>query len=303
MPLSPGERIEVKKRIVSTLGQQAWDEIDLTLEEFGFSTSESWDGDAPNYVLGMIRGATDEALAELDGYLHPSEGPSAVPQPTAFDDPANPWVGEGFRLFVSHIHDYAEHVGALRMELAKRSVDAFVAHDSIKPTEEWQNVILSALRSCDACLAFLTPKFRESEWTDQEVGFCIARDVLVIPVDYGVTPYGFLGKYQAHSVKKDHDEADIALAVFELLVRKPQSRDRMARALVDRWSNTRSYNAARENYSFLRRIPAEAWTQALVDEVWSALERNNNLQDASINWQSSQTAVWHLFENLPFSRP
>lgn len=90
------------------------------------------------------------------------------------------------------------------MELAKRSIDAFVAHDSIEPTEDWKAVILHALASCDACLALLTPGFHESVWCDQEVGFCIARDVLVIPLNFGLMPYGFFGSYQALSVHKGH---------------------------------------------------------------------------------------------------
>jgi len=176
-------------------------------------------------------------------------------------------------LFISHISRYAEHAGALREELAKRSIDAFVAHDAIEPTAEWIEVIRDALRSCDGCLAFLTPGFRESAWTDQEIGFCMARDLLVIPVEYGLVPYGFLGRYQALPVKKNHDAANIALSVLDLLVRKSRSRAAMAKALVDRWAQTSSWDAARENFSFLRKIPTEAWTQQLVDQVWEARER------------------------------
>lgn len=199
--------------------------------------------------------------------------------------------------------DYAEHAGRIRTELARRSIDVFVAHDVIEPTEEWQEVIRTALKTCDACLAFLTPGFKESSWTDQEIGFCMARDLLVIPVQFGLTPYGFLGRYQALPVKVgQHDETHIALGVFELLARKPQSRDRMARALVDRWSNTLSWDAARENYSFLRRIPDEAWNQQLVDEVWEARDRVYDLRTASIDWKPSEHALYDLFADLPFQR-
>lgn len=177
MALSPGERVDLKKRIAETLGQQEWRHIDLTLSEFGFPVSDQWRGDErSDYVLEMLGpGAADGDLAELDGYLHPTDAPSAPPQPEAFDDPADPWSGQGLRLFLTHHSDYRGAAATLREELAKRSVDAFVAHDSIEPGEEWENVIISALRSCDACLALLTPGFKESPWADQEVGFCMAR--------------------------------------------------------------------------------------------------------------------------------
>jgi hypothetical protein len=306
MSLDPGQRIDIKKRIAKTLGQQDWVDVDLTLEEFGFPTSDRWDGQGAQqgYVLDMLRhGSTDEALVQLDGYLHPTDAPTAPPQATVFEDTASPWSGQGFRLFISHVHTYAEHAGALREELAKRSVDAFVAHDSIAPTEEWLEVILYALASCDACLALLTPGFHESNWTDQEVGYCIARNRLVVPVDFGLTPYGFLGRYQALPARKGGTHADSALAIFELLVRKPETRDAMARALVTRWSQTHSFDAARENYGFLRKIPADAWDQQLVNDVWHARDRNHELHAASIGWEPSGRALEALFADLPFERP
>jgi hypothetical protein len=304
MELTPGDRIDLKKKIANALGQQSWGDIDLTLGEFGFPITDQWNGsDRTEYVLDMVRHVSDDAsLTQLASYLHPTAVAAAPPQPDSFDDPENPWSGNGLRLFLSHIHDYRAHAGALRRELGKRSIDAFVAHDSINPTEPWVEVILFALRSCDACLTLLTPGFGESKWCDQEVGFCLARDKLVVPVEYGQMPYGFLGRHQALSVK-DRDEEAIALSVFELLVRKEQSRGAMARALVDRWIGTTSWDDARENYGFLKMVPAEAWTQQLVNDVWEARDRVNDLRTASINWESSDVALGRLFDGLPFRRP
>lgn len=305
MTLTPGQRLDLKKRIAQTLAQQEWGNIDLTLGEFGLPTTDDWRGnDREDYVRDMLRGVTDEAaLQQLDSYLHPAAAAPAVPQPHSFDDPTNPWVGNGLRLFLSHEHTHAKHAGELRQALARRSVDAFVAHDSIEPTEEWKAVILNALRSCDACLAFLTPAFPRSEWCDQEIGFSLARERLVISVEYGQIPYGFIGDSQSLRVKDGQESDDIALAVFEVLVRKKQSRDAMAHALVARWASTESWDEARENYSFLRKIPKGAWTQNLVTEVWNARERVHDLRTANINWQDSEQALHSLFEGLTFERP
>ena len=304
MGLDPGERIALKRRIAQTLGQQSWGDVDLTLREFDLPTSDTWGGDDRQaYVLSMIEAVRDvEALRQLDSYLHPSASPSPPPEPETFGQPSEAWTGIGLRLFVSHVHAYAAPAAMLRTELAKRSVDAFVAHDSIEPTAEWQKVIVSALRSCEACVALLTPGFRESVWCDQELGFCMARDLLVIPLEYGQTPYGFLGAYQSLRVYDGQAVADLALAVFELLVKKPQSRRAMADALVRRWESTGSWEAARENYGFLRKIPREAWTQRLVDAVWEARDRVHDLRTANINWESSDVAVERLFADLPFTR-
>jgi hypothetical protein len=277
--MMPGARLDLKKRIAASLSQQEWRDVDLTLGEFGFSTGAKGSESREDYILRMLAAAPthrDDSLVQLDAYLHPTKPPEGDPETDsdAFDDPANPWTG-GFRLSISHIHDNARHAGALREELAKRSIDAFVAHDSIKPTEEWVNVIECALRTCDGCAALLAPGFKESDWTDQEVGACVARGVLVIPIEYGLMPYGFLERYQALPVA-DRQQAELALAIFELLVRKEQSRDAMAWTLVKRWANTRSFDAARENYAFLKTIPRDAWSEPLRAQALQACEENES---------------------------
>jgi len=250
----------------------------------------------------MTRRGTDETLAQLNSYLHRTAVAAAPPQTGAFDDPASPRVGTGLRLFVSHHHESAAQAAALREELGKRSIDAFVARDSIDPTEEWEEVILAALPSCDACLALLTESFSGSKWCDQEIGFWMARDRLVIPVEAGVNPYGFLGRYQALPVKKELTAVELSVAVSGLLARKEQSREQMARALVQRWAATDSYAAARENFGFLKTIPIEAWTQQLVDEVWEAHDRNSQIREPNIDWRPSEEQLFALFADPPYRR-
>ncbi|MGH8956904.1 MAG: hypothetical protein ACRDVF_18035 [Microbacterium sp.] len=174
MALHPGDRIQLKKRIAQTLAQQDWDDIDLTLSEFGFPTTDLWDGGADDrrgYVIQMLAGSNDDVLSQLDDYLHPTAVEPATPQPESFEDPRNPWSGDGFKLFISHVHGYAAHAGALRTELGRRSVDGFVAHDSIEPTEDWQDVIRYALASCEGCVALLTAAFARARGpTKRSVG-------------------------------------------------------------------------------------------------------------------------------------
>ena len=303
MTLSPGDRLDLKKKIAAALSSQQWGDIDMTLSEFGLPTVDEWEGDKDHYVRTMLRTSTkDEVLELLDSYLEPADTPANPPPVPVFEDSTSPWTGDRFRLFISHAHDNAAHAGALRTELAKRSIDAFVAHDSIAPTEEWVQVIEYALRTCDACLAILAAGFKESDWTDQELGFCIARNVLVIPLELGLMPYGFLGRYQALPTL-GRLETELSLAIFELLSQKEQSRAAMARALVARWADSDSFDTARGNYALLKKVPAEAWTQPLVDRAWEAREQNPQLLGASINYATSEQALETLFASVPFARP
>ena len=73
----------------------------------------------------------------------------------------------------------------LRSHLAERDIEAFVAHESIQVSQKWEDVLQVGLRTCDAVIALLTPDFKESDWTNQEVGIAIAHGKLVVPLQFG----------------------------------------------------------------------------------------------------------------------
>ena len=114
---------------------------------------------------------------------------------------------------------------ALQESLTELGVASFVAHEDIEPNAEWQTEIERALFSMDMLLALLTEGFKESNWTDQEVGIAIGREVPIISVARGKDPYGFIGKYQAiqwgdKSGKQVADEIlGVLLKTEELMLR------------------------------------------------------------------------------------
>jgi hypothetical protein len=92
-----------------------------------------------------------------------------------------------FRLFLSHKAEAKSHKAEAKREVARLKkalrvlgVSAFVAHEDIDPTEAWQDVIEDALLTMDGFVAVMTKDFHDSEWTDQEVGFALARGVPTI---------------------------------------------------------------------------------------------------------------------------
>jgi hypothetical protein len=56
-----------------------------------------------------------------------------------------------------------------------------VAHEDIHPTLEWQVEIERALYNMDAFLAIHTPGFKDSFWTQQEIGFAVGRGMKIFP--------------------------------------------------------------------------------------------------------------------------
>lgn len=99
-----------------------------------------------------------------------------------------------FRLFISHTHQHRERAARLRNHLRTWGVHCFVAHDDIKPTDEWEHEIQIALGTCHALCALMTSDFVESKWCDQEIGCAVARAILVVPLKLGADPHGFIGK-------------------------------------------------------------------------------------------------------------
>jgi len=88
-----------------------------------------------------------------------------------------------------------KETAALKERLQLLGVSCFVAHEDIHPGHEWQDEIENALASMDGFAALLTEGFHDSAWTDQEVGYALARGVPMIAVRLGRDPYGFIGKF------------------------------------------------------------------------------------------------------------
>ena len=104
---------------------------------------------------------------------------------------------EGYRVFLSHESRAKAKAAKLKTRLEFYGVTAFLAHKDIHPTRLWEKEIEKALVTMDAFVPLLTEKFHKSDWTDQEIGYALCRDVPIIPVRLGTDPYGFIGRFQA----------------------------------------------------------------------------------------------------------
>lgn len=178
------------------------------------------------------------------------------------------WGIEGFRLFLSHKSEVKKETALLKERLAAYGIAAFVAHEDIRPTKAWQDEIENGLTSMDAFAALLTKDFHDSDWTDQEVGFALARGVPVIAVQIGRLPYGFIGKFQA--LRTDWDDAP------EEIVKLLMHHDRMFSAYVEALRKCPSWDAGNV---LARVLPAiEAATEQQIDELIAANNDNSEVR-------------------------
>ena len=189
------------------------------------------------------------------------------------------WKTGHFKLFISHLASFKETIGHLKAALEKFCISGFVAHEDIEPTMEWQEEIEKGLFTMDALCAVLMPGFKESNWTDQETGVAIGREVLVIPVRKKLDPYGFIGKYQGfQSTGKNVDQ--VAEGIFFIISKHPKTKDKIIACIVDLLLLSNNKMEALERINALRKIidlPKER-----VVQLRSRFTENKNLRHIEI---------------------
>jgi TIR domain len=174
------------------------------------------------YSKAVLSKAPDAKLLEIAEDLGVGV-PAAVVGSTL---PPRLWGdGSRFRLFVSHISKNKDKATRLRDCLTPYGIAAFVAHEDIEPTLEWQTQIERALHAMDAFLAMHTRGFAASNWTQQEVGFAVAKDVKIISLEMGEIPTGFISKQQALP-RRNRRAEEIADEVVSLLRADSRTRQR-----------------------------------------------------------------------------
>lgn len=266
---------------------------------------DQWDEEVTHHQLNLeipvevyarletqIDRAEAEVLAKLRSVLRPYRhdaldsvviGPILDPPMTKADPlPANSadhiWESGMFRLFISHVAEHKAAVADLKMHLRVVGISGFVAHQDIGPSLEWQAEIDLALRTAQAAVALLTPDFHQSPWTDQEVGIAMARGVVVIPVDLGATPYGFMGKYQAFGGALNQPEA-LADAIFAILAKRPTTVAAVREGLVTALELANSFKNATKVTGLLVAAPRD-FTEVQVGRLRAALAENDQVGGA-----------------------
>lgn len=187
------------------------------------------------------------------------------------------WPENRFRLFVSHTSTHSEAVSKIKDELDFYGIFAFVAHEAIQPSLEWQREIELALRSMHALLALITPDFHASKWTDQEVGWAFGRGALVVPVRLGIDPYGFAGKVQGISGRLE-SPTSMARNIFETLLGNPQTHNEARRCLVTAFCHSKSFNQSIALRDYIPQI--SDFTDSEKDAMRTASEANYQLSNA-----------------------
>lgn len=271
--MKPGDRVTLIQQLSQELAARDYADLDLILRQFGLPWRQYWNGGRYEYALEMLEKGRDADLLALHEYLF---GFSGEPDPLSGVE-ADCWAKGQFRLFLSHVSTDKILCSNLKIGLARFGISCFVAHEDIEPTREWVEEIERALASCDALVAILSQGFKESNWTDQEVGYCHARRVLIVSVRQGLDPYGFIQRYQAVN-GNGKEPTVVARELYDILAKHERTSARMAEAIVGVFEESHSYANAKENVQLLLNV--KAWTPELLRRVEAAVEANNQNRDA-----------------------
>lgn len=220
----------------------------------------------------MASRGSDKQLAELCAHFGiPIEGldPDILPLP----DPPY-WANGKLRVFISHLTAHREEAADIQTFLSRYGMSAFVAHNDINPTTEWQIEIERALSTCDLLVGLLHPSFIESQWCDQEIGYALGRGVPVYMVRCGADPYGFVSRFQAFDGNGKRP-MEIARMIFDAATEHKKLQERMAAVLVDLFVSSNSYADARTRVGYLNRIVD--WKPDFTTRIQRAVESNDQV--------------------------
>lgn len=175
------------------------------------------------------------------------------------------WEQGYVKAFVSHLASNKQRISDLKKRLEAWGISSFVAHTDIEPSREWMQEVEKALATMDILIAVVEPGFKESNWTDQEVGYALGRNVDIIPLRAGLDPYGFMGKYQGIQIKNKTPEV-VSQEIVNVLLKKPNYRDRL---LI---SMGKSFRAMSSNDKIEKINQIDAWNIVKNDQLKNLLE-------------------------------
>lgn len=263
------EKIRLIKEIAKELDKEDYGIIDLTLSQFKLPVTDNFSGNKIDYIIQQIQNASSELLRDLASHLEINVDND--------DTEINPtfWKEGFFRLFISHLASDKIRASLLKDALEKYAITSFVAHSDIEPTRQWQDEIELGLRTCDSLTAMMVDGFNNSNWTDQEIGFALGRDLLIIPIRIGKDPYGFIGKFQAITFK---DIETTALTIFKSLMLNKKTSKKMAYSMIYKLENSNSFHEAKNNIDLISYV--EYWDKKLIRKLKASQNNNGQIKNS-----------------------
>lgn len=162
--------------------------------------------------------------------------------------------------FLSHSVKNRQTAGTIKEALECCGFDVFVAHDSIKVSEDWEREILRQLKRCKVFIALLTKAFATSKWANQEAGAAVCRNAILVSIKAGIRPPAFLARRQYVPMSVHGDETHriyrtCSRIAASLGTKYARLREDIRSALVANVTLARNYYAAEAILLALEEVP------------------------------------------------
>lgn len=181
-------------------------------------------------------------------------------------------------LFISHKAEEKVAAANLKLALASLGIEAFVAHEDIKVTNEWGGEIECNLAQCDAFVYLPSSASNASDWCQQEVGWALGRGIPILALCFDKAPAAFLGRRQGYWVG-NATFADVAKVVFEFLLPYLPASLRIADGLINQLLHSKYYDESNRLVDLINQLPL--LTSSHVDALNVCIETNDQVSDAS----------------------
>lgn len=269
MTLSKSKKVKLTKNIVLALADEEWVMIDFTLKQFGLPITDDWTGDKKAYLVEMLSGADDDSLRELAAHCDGDDDAATAELPY--------WKPGKLRVFLSHLSAKKEKASELQTALEANGMCSFVAHKDIHPTAEWQAEIETALQTCDLLIALVYPKFHDSDWCDQEIGWALGRGIPVFTIRLGSDPKGFVSRFQAFTGNGKTAEA-IGEEILDAAITHKVLQEKIAEAIVTMFVESAHFHEAKSRIAKLEKL--NYWDTSFSKRIKKAVKENYEISHA-----------------------
>ena len=188
------------------------------------------------------------------------------------------YIGRTIRVFLSYSSEDKKLAAYIRATLEELGLEVFLAHEDIRPSSDWQKVILENLKSTDIFIPIITENFKKSNWTDQESGIAFVKEKLIIPIAVDKKmPYGFLGKLQAFNFSSKLPIS--AEKIIEVIIEaKPEFVNSLLDSLIKSFGASCSYDDAGLKSSLLLKF--KDITKEQINEIFRSVLRNGQIKQS-----------------------
>lgn len=158
----------------------------------------------------------------------------------------------------------------------------FLAHEDIAPALEWQIKIIKKLKEAQVVIPLITDNYRNSEFTDQELGMAIALNKIVLPIKLSnINPYGFIKKIQA--LKCNRNEGDITNSVTTIVfvlinnMEFNSCKENVIDSVIEAFAKSNLFKTTRIIIRMLEKI--ESFTSVQISNLTDAIKNNNQIYE------------------------